>query len=202
MIRVITGRLESIDRRETLRYLGYRGGDVSSLLGVLDECEEIILRAQSLKACYRPYEIHVDGDDIDLGFKRVKSHSLYLNLNGCTRIALFAATLGAGVDREIIKYERLSPARAAVLQAMGAAAAEQWCDAVDSEITALFGAGRPRFSCGYGDLPLALQRDIFAALEVTKNIGVTLSDSCFMTPTKSVTAIKGALGAGKDGKTL
>ncbi len=195
MIKIISGRLDYIDKKETLRYLGWAGkGDIGNMRDILDECEKIMLSVQALKACYKCFPIKfTGGDDIDLGFAKVTSHSLKLNLTGCEKIVLFASTLGSGVDREIIKYEKLSPARAAVLQGMGAAAAEQWCDKIDDTITKEYGAGKPRFSCGYGDLTLTLQRDIFAALSVTKNIGITLSDSCFMTPTKSVTAIKGIL---------
>ena len=50
---------------------------------------------------------------------------------------------------------------------------------------------RPRFSPGYGDLSINLQRDIFSALEPTKMIGVSLDPDMFMTPSKSVTAIVG-----------
>ena len=53
-------------------------------------------------------------------------------------------------------------------------------------------AVRPRFSPGYGDLPLALQREVFAALDCPRRIGLTLSDSLLMSPTKSVTALIGA----------
>jgi cobalamin-dependent methionine synthase I len=74
---------------------------------------------------------------------------------------------------------------------MGAALIEQWCDIIHKDFQDKLGANTFRFSCGYGDLPLTLQRDIFAALNVNKNIGVSLSDNCFMTPSKSVTAIIG-----------
>lgn len=97
------------------------------------------------------------------------------------------------IARLIAKYNRLSAARAAALQALGAAAAEQWCDKVNARIVLEYGAARPRFSCGYGDLPLKLQREIFPALQVTKNIGVTLTDGDLMIPEKSVTAIVGIL---------
>jgi cobalamin-dependent methionine synthase I len=99
--------------------------------------------------------------------------------------------VGAGVDRQILKYEKISPARSVIMQALGAAAIECWCDDVNAKITAEYGATKPRFSCGYGDLSIELQRDIFATLPLTKNLGITLSDRCFMTPTKSVTAIIG-----------
>ena len=87
--------------------------------------------------------------------------------------------------------ERVSPSRAAIVQALGSALAEQWCNRVHARIRGEYAALSARFSPGYGDFPLAIQRDVFAALHVTKNIGVTLSEELFMTPSKSVTAIVG-----------
>jgi cobalamin-dependent methionine synthase I len=131
------------------------------------------------------------GQPLDLGFAKVNSLALERNLQGCKKIVLFAATAGIGIDRLIVKYNKLSPAKAVVYQAMGAALVEQWCDILHAKFQQELGANKSRFSCGYGDLPLTLQRDIFTALNVTKNLGITLSDNCFMTPTKSVTAIVG-----------
>lgn len=195
-MKVVTWQLPALDRRETLRYLGYAG--VKSTVGMewlLDECEALIMPVLAPKAVYAPFPLEFLGEErINLGFATVNSHSLFLNLSGCKSIVLFAATVGAGVDRLIAKYNRLSPARAAVLQAMGAAAVEQWCDELNARITEEYGPSRPRFSCGYGDLPLSLQRSIFPALNVTKNIGVTLTEGDLMMPSKSVTAIVGIKG--------
>ena len=183
-----TGR---VDRKETLRYLGYYGvKDTCGIENELDECEKLLIPALSPKACFEEFCIS-RGDMLDLGFAKTKSKSLESNLEGCNKIVLFAATVGAEVDRLILKYGKLSPARALILQAMGSAAIECWCDDVNGIITQKYGATKPRFSCGYGDLPLQLQRDIFTALSVTKRLGITLSDNLFMTPTKSVTAIIG-----------
>ncbi len=43
----------------------------------------------------------------------------------------------------------------------------------------------------YGDLPLDYQKTIFEELECTKRIGLTLTDSLLMYPTKSVSALIG-----------
>lgn len=195
-MKVVTWQLPALDRRETLRYLGYAGvKSTDGMEWLLDECEALIMPALAPKAVYAPFPLEfLDGERMNLGFATVNSHSLFLNLSGCKSIVLFAATVGAGVDRLIAKYNRLSPARAAVLQAMGAAAVEQWCDELNARITEEYGPSRPRFSCGYGDLPLSLQRSIFPALNVTKNIGVTLTEGDLMVPSKSVTAIVGIKG--------
>ncbi len=195
-MKVVTWRLPALDRRETLRYLGYAGvKSTDGMEWLLDECEALIMPVLAPKAVYAPFPLEfLGGERMNLGFATVNSHSLFLNLSGCKSIVLFAATVGAGVDRLIAKYNRLSPARAAVLQAMGAAAVEQWCDELNVRITEEYGPSRPRFSCGYGDLPLSLQRSIFPALNVTKNIGVTLTEGDLMMPSKSVTAIVGIKG--------
>jgi hypothetical protein len=200
MITLLNGRVDEIDKKETLRYLGYYNHPTperpseQSLLGdmspLFDECEREILKEQKLTACYDIYDISF-GEHLDLGFAKVDSKALAKSLEGCKRIILFAATVGAGVDRLIVKYNLISPAKAVIFQAMGAALIEQWCDIIHKDFQDKLGANTFRFSCGYGDLPLTLQRDIFAALNVNKNIGVSLSDNCFMTPSKSVTAIIG-----------
>lgn len=193
MIKTVRGKLDKLNVSETLRYLGYGKANVpeEGVRALLCECENEVLAAQDLRACYSVFDISADGEKLDLGFAKVTSHSLAINLAGCKKFVLFACTAGAGIDRLIAKYSRISPSKAAVMQAAGAALAEDWCEELCDMFKREYGETKPRFSCGYGDLPLTLQRDIFAALSVTKQIGITLSDDCFMTPTKSVTAIVG-----------
>ena len=50
---------------------------------------------------------------------------------------------------------------------------------------------RSRFSPGYGDLGLEMQKDIFAVLDCPRKIGLSLNESLLMSPSKSVTAIIG-----------
>jgi hypothetical protein len=188
---IFTEGVGRVDIRETMRYLGYYGvKDAGDMQAVIDECKDIILPVLAPVACYECYPI-TRGTLLDLGFAKVVSRDLEKNLSGCDKLVLFGATVGAGVDRLILKYEKLSPARSIIFQALGAAAIECWCDDLNARITAEYGKTKPRYSCGYGDLSIELQRDIFAALPLTKRLGITLSDRCFMTPTKSVTAIIG-----------
>ena len=48
-----------------------------------------------------------------------------------------------------------------------------------------------RFSPGYGDLPIEVQKDFLPLLDAERRLGITLSESCLMAPSKSVTAIIG-----------
>ena len=117
------------------------------------------------------------------------------NLADCHKIIVFAATLGTGADHLIHKYSRLEMSRAVVMQAAAAAMIEEYCDQVCSGLKAEYEARgeylRPRFSPGYGDFPLECQPALLGALEAGKRIGIKLTDSLLMMPSKSVTAVMG-----------
>lgn len=149
----------------------------------------------SYRVCWRSFPVARDGAALDLGFARTESAALGRNLEGCDEVVLFAATVGIGIDRLIARYRRVSPARSLMLQAVGAERVEALCDAFCAEIAERARREgrfpRPRFSPGYGDLPLELQRDVVVALDCARRIGVTLNESLLMSPSKSVTAIVG-----------
>ena len=183
-----------INKREILRYAGCDGND-ERILGLVDDCIEEIKGELTYKVCYSRFYISRDGDNLDLGFAKTVSHSLGICLNECDEIILFCATIGHRIDRLIEKYSISSPSRATLLQAIGServeALCEDFCADVLADVSADGRGTRPRFSPGYGDLSLELQRDIFASLDPTAKIGVSLNDSLFMRPSKSVSAIIG-----------
>lgn len=151
--------------------------------------------AFSYKVCYREFVINHDGEFLDLGFCKTHSKSLRKLLENCDRILLFAATVGFDIDRQITKYSKINPAKALVFQAIGTERVESLCDAFEEEIKREKGyLLTTRFSPGYGDLPLEMQRDVFEALGCYKNIGVSLNESLLMSPSKTVTAILGIQG--------
>ena len=177
-----------INKKEVLRY-AKSGCDESALL----LCDDCIAESEDIftySVCYSKFDISIVGDTLDLGFCKVKSHSLAICLGGCSEIVLFGATVGVGIDRLIKKYSLISPSRAVMLQALGSERVEALCDVFCDELSKDYDI-RPRFSPGYGDLSLEIQRDIFETLDLTRRIGINLNDNLFMTPTKSVTAIVG-----------
>ena len=143
------------------------------------------------KAVWSVFDLSVRDDLCDLGVFSVRSSSLAAHFAGCKRVILFAATLGASFDRDLQKQSKLSPSRAYELQMEGLREIEEFCDALCAELGKEGNALRRRFSPGYGDLSLEVQRDIFRVLEPSKHIGLCLSESCVMAPSKSVTAFVG-----------
>ncbi len=181
-----------INKKEILRYAGVKE-DITEINSLIDECILELDGYLTYKVCYSEFPIKVEGDNIDLTFTSVKSKNLATNLKGCNYAVVFVATVGIGIDRLILKYSAISQTKALIFQAIGTERIESLCNLFSEEIANCYKAVKPRFSAGYGDLPLQIQTDIFNALNCSKNIGVTLNDSLLMSPSKSVTAIIGVV---------
>ena len=124
-----------------------------------------------------------------------RSEKLKKNLEGCRSAVLFAATIGSGIDRLIRRNEKADPRLGLLLQGLGAERVESLCDAFNNEVKELCEEmgreTRMRYSPGYCDLPIEVQRDFLPLLDAERRLGITLSESCLMAPSKSVTAIIG-----------
>ena len=179
----------NINRKEIIRYAGVKKPD-DSVCALLDECLSEAEREISYSLCYSEYPIKISKNEIDFGFAKVFSTDLAKNLTGCDSAIVFAATIGHKFDRLLTKFSALSPSKAFLLQAIGAERIEALCNTFNEEISKE-NLTVPRFSAGYGDLPLEFQRDIFLALDCSRKIGLSLNQSLLMSPSKSVTAIIG-----------
>lgn len=140
-------------------------------------------------------DTHPQAQLLQIAGMKIRSRSLSINLRGCYSVYLMAATLGIGPDRLIARASVNRMSRAVIYQAAAAAMIETWSDEVNSRIIqeaakeGLF--CRPRFSPGYGDFSLTYQSDFARILRIQKEIGVSLTESMLMMPSKSVTAVIG-----------
>lgn len=182
-----------LNERDALRYAGCREADEATE-ALLRSCFEELRGALQYAVCYAEYPVRVHGDACDFGCFSLESAALAAYLDGCRAVVVFCATVGVAPDRLIAKYSRVSPSRALMMQALGAERIEALCDAFCAELARERRVCSSRFSAGYGDLPLAAQRDIFRVLAPESKIGVCLNDSLLMSPTKSVTAFVGIKG--------
>ncbi len=184
---------------QVLRYLGMGGkqpdGQVTELV---ERCIAEFKTAANYKVCWMTADISVEEAGVDFGFFYAPGQSLARNLKGCSQAMLFAATTGMQAEQQRRRAAVASPARALVLDAVGTAAIEALCDrfCADRRAKLLGQSLRPRFSPGYGDLPLELQQELLNCLDSHRKIGLSLSASMMMTPQKSVTAI---CGIGREG---
>lgn len=163
--------ISHINIDEAARYLGLSGKDIP---------EETMLRLSALEK-----------ELLETATPRAIS-----KWNG-DREVVFAATLGASVDKLISRYQVTNMADAVMLDALASAMIEQVVDKVDNAVDiatkkqdtcgkVVFGK---RFSPGYGDFPLEAQKEILEFLDAPKQIGLTLTSGNMLSPVKSVTAI-------------
>lgn len=180
------------DKKQVLRFLGCKDANINRELEALyNECVSLVLEKACLKAVWRKSSVTILGDDeIAFDFGKIKSSSLVKNLSGCKCAYIFAATAGIGIDRLMLRYRDVDAVRAMLVSAVGSSLVECWCDKINADITK-GKKSRPRFSPGYGGVELVHQRKILDFLDAEKRVGITLNDSFFMTPVKSVTAFIG-----------
>ena len=194
-----------VDVAEALRYAGFPADKARAIANGSSEDQDVFARAEKAielargkfvyKAGYMTAPLTRDADGLPVLPFEQRSKALAGNLLGCEKVVFFAVTIGAAMDRLIRRYERTEVDVALFLQGYGAERAEALADALNSDIkeaAKLVGyKTRPRFSPGYGDLPLAVQKDFLTLLDASRRMGITLADSCLMAPSKSVTAIVG-----------
>lgn len=190
----------SINRSEVLRYLGYRGhGADDTVKDLVEQCIGELFNAVVPKHLVGEFPLVLGAEDAIDGYCfQTHSKNLAKNLRDCQAILVFAATLGTGADQLIQKYNRIQMSKAVVMQAAATAMIEEYCDEVCKGLRLKYEAKekylRPRFSPGYGDFPLDCQTALLGALEAGKRIGIKLTDSLLMMPSKSVTAVMGVSG--------
>ena len=108
-------------------------------------------------------------------------------------VCFLCGTVGAEFDRWQRKLSLVSAADAYFAQQLGLEAVEKVMDELEAELRREVEAeGKrlsPRWSPGYGGRPLSLSREILRQLDATKKIGVSITDSDLLVPSKSVTAV-------------
>ena len=122
------------------------------------------------------------------------SRKLARHLAGCHAAYLACGTLGTGFDALLRRVSVKSATDTLVLQAVGTAAIEEWMDGIEEAIRAELAPGETlvrRYSPGYGDFSLSAQRELLGLLDSSRTVGVSLTDTLLMAPSKSVSAVIG-----------
>jgi len=189
---------DSERRKEVLRYLRYRGGEIETeTITMLDEAIASLrekTRPADISQRYRLEKtgsgIALSGTGLVLPGKHIAKH-----LTDCGQAVVLAATLGAEADRLIHAQFLRDAARAVILDAAANQYIEEVCDdasrSIKQEAAQDGFAVTSRFSPGYGDLPLTIQPSLLLLLNAERRIGLTVTANLMLVPRKSVTAIIG-----------
>ena len=188
--------LGPINRKEVLRYLGYKGIGADKVIDALiDDCEAEVIKAAVPRYTYRVVSVtqKYNGVELDGTGLVLKGNSIKEHLKGCDMAALIAVTLSSGIDRLLRIMQASDLARAVVSDSLASAAIEQVCDKLEAIIKEELPEYNQtfRFGIGYGDLPLSQQGDFLKVLNAPRLIGLNIGKTDMMVPTKSVTAVIG-----------
>ncbi|MGM0500008.1 MAG: Vitamin B12 dependent methionine synthase activation subunit [Bacillota bacterium] len=190
-----------IDKTEVLRYLqASKKLDDNNINRLIEESITEIKALINFRYLYQKFPIKrndsklkVEGTTLVLKGESIRKH-----LNNSEKIYIMAATLGAQVDRKISYYEKISVTKSMIFDACATTAIEAGCDQVEEEIKKeVLAAGNKgitfRYSPGYGDLEIDIQKEILRILNAPRKIGLTASKYNILLPAKSVTAIIGVI---------
>lgn len=182
-----------MDKAEILRYMRTNSKtEDEKILSLVDDAMSKIESSVTPKTIYRIFDCTVTDDEMIIGDYHFKSVRLAQNMKGCKRVVVFGATLGTECDRLIKIASATDIALAMALQATAASKIEEVCDSLEESIKAEHNINlRQRYSPGYFDLDITEQKKFFDLIQITKRIGLTLTDTYEMVPTKSVTAFIG-----------
>ena len=184
-----------LDVEEALRYAGVPSPPPEALRREMEAVAAGVTAAVAPRWRWRLFSLEHTPEGVslpELGLL-LPGRTTELMLAQCGQAALLACTLGTVFDAMLRAQEARSMSRAVLMDGCGSAWVEAGCDGAAAELAARL-PGKfltDRFSPGYGDLPLALQRDLCAALDTPRTLGLYVTESLLLNPTKSVTAIVG-----------
>lgn len=184
-------------KTEVLRYHSIGEGVDEETDQLVEECMQEILEISRFKYVYRSSEIAFREPSISFtdSVMTLPGTSIREHLRACEYVVFMAVTLGVEAESRIRYYSRTDLSRSVVLDACATALVEALCEEVQERIRRLAKEQdffiTPRFSPGYGDLPLTIQSPLLTHLNAYRRIGLSVSESSILLPRKSVTALIG-----------
>lgn len=194
-------------KEEVLRYLGYKNQKIEHGLNeLIDECIKEVEKYIKPKCIFKVYNIKKSKDKIELTSSILcfSGKDIIKHLKDSKKCAVMAVTLGNAIDTKIRYYEKINLTKALILDACATSAVENLCDKVQEEIknkAESINMGITfRYSPGYGDFSIDIQKNIINSLDANKKIGLSSTENCILIPRKSVTAVIGFQNKGIESK--
>jgi cobalamin-dependent methionine synthase-like protein len=203
-LRVLDAIPLAIDADEVLRFQGYKAGiDVPSpdVLALFDEALALGHTLMSPRAVLRRMPVARDGDRLVADGVTLTIPRIAARWGAIDEIVAGVCTIGAALEAHVAAlWEARELPLAVMLDSVGSGAVESLAEYVN-DLLCQEGIARGvkvtnRVSPGYGGWDVAEQRLLWR-LCPGDAVGVTLNESCFMTPAKSITIL---VGAGRDAR--
>ncbi len=171
----------------TLRYLGWRGALDEPMRQLLDSCAQEV---RTLRPSFAHARFSLSHDPLRLSEAGIVLPSAQLDhsFRMCDACEVVGITLGAEAERLVRYYALIDMARMSVLDAMLSAWVEECCDEFERQI--ITETRTARLCPGYGDIPLALNEPLGAALSLPR-IGLYVKAGGALSPQKSMIGLIG-----------
>lgn len=177
-----------MNKKKILSYLGYDNQVID------DDMKHRIKRAEALmenlegRYIYQRFDFkRSDAIEVLGTTLRLPGKSIQHILSQSDELLLFCGTLGWEADQMILKASYQSMVDQMIMDACASVKMDMVLDHMQENIELY---QTPRFSPGYGDLPLTIQSSMIEVLGA-RRIGVQVTSSSMLIPKKSVTGIIG-----------
>ena len=198
-LRVLDDIPLAIDPDEVLRFQGYKAGIDSPSVDVMALFDEALALGRTLMtpcAVLRTLRVTRAGDRLTAGDVTLTIPRIAERWGGVDELVAGVCTIGSALERRASElWEAREMPLAMMLDSVGSGAVESLAEYVNDQ---LCGEGiargvkvTNRVSPGYGGWDVVEQRLLWQ-LCPGDAVGVAINDTCFMTPTKTITILVGA----------
>ena len=187
----------SVNIADALRYMGAADTLDVATAEELRRLSDLVLESARPRVVMKVLPIERKGESVSLSGSALAlpGRAVSALLHSCFSCVLFCATIGDEIETLLRKWQIKDMASAVMLDACASSAVESLCESAETDLLREYLAAglylTDRFSPGYGDLPIGIQRDFCAELDTARKIGVHVSSGGIMIPRKSVTALIG-----------
>ena len=183
--------LSEEDKPEILRYLEYKNQEIDENLNAyLDRCMDMVNKSARPKYITKIVDISKGIPD-ECTF--IQGKDILRHIGDSHKMILLAATIGAEVEFAIRRAQIKDALEALIMDSCASTLIEVLCDSVEADFRDEFSKEglylSTRYSPGYGDMPISVQKEFSRYMDTVKKIGLNVSDSGIMIPRKSVTAV-------------
>ena len=184
-------------RAEALSYLGCRGNPPPELAVQVEWGLSEVQKLPPPKMLWRGFQLGRTGGLLTLAGTTLALPGKDLEnlLRDCKKVLLLAATMGREAETAIRGAQVGDVGKGLVLDCCISAALEtacnEWQRQSEQDAAARGEYLTDRFSPGYGDLPLSLQKEFLEILDAPRKIGLCATPDFLLSPRKSETAIVG-----------
>ena len=184
-----------IEYNDILRFLHYKKKEVDleikkqvdCAIEVVFENSNFLYTSEKKKIIYKDEDKLILENKLELPYK-----SLTKLFKNSSVMYIVACTLGHNIPRLIKRELAVNPANGVILDSC----ASVIVDAYAAYLQEQYGRTTSRFSPGYGDVPLESQKLFSGIFNMTKKIGIHLTDGNLMIPEKSIVFLMGDVKEG------